>query len=250
MHAVRAYCVPLCYSGPSTPPQLGPPPTSRWGSSCNRTQHSRRLCLGEVRALSLNFANITHSSMHPHNQEVAAVAPQCAHAIPLHTGALHTPATGTPTHVNRTQPGRLPRLKPHTNTTYRSSQPHKSGQKQQLWLGRKGASRQQTLPSGPLKWFHHLFPKYHLLSSALHSIYVICAAGWLGETYEKEQQPQGTADDPSGMRIISWDPRIFHYRRFLSEGKGRGSPGRGGVYPAQQRGNVGIVCCEAFTALV
>lgn len=27
----------------------------------------------------------------------------------------------------------------------------------------------------------------------------------------------GTADDPSGMRIISWDPRIFHYRRFLSE---------------------------------
>lgn len=28
----------------------------------------------------------------------------------------------------------------------------------------------------------------------------------------KGQQPTGTADDPSGMRVISWDPRIFHYR--------------------------------------
>jgi hypothetical protein len=36
--------------------------------------------------------------------------------------------------------------------------------------------------------------------------------GWLGETYVKGQQPTGTADDPSGMRIISWDPRIMHYR--------------------------------------
>lgn len=45
------------------------------------------------------------------------------------------------------------------------------------------------------------------------------ATGWLGETYKPGQQPKGNAADPSGMKVISWDPRIFHYRRFLTDGE-------------------------------
>jgi hypothetical protein len=38
------------------------------------------------------------------------------------------------------------------------------------------------------------------------------AAGWLGETYG------GSSD--TGQHIVSWDPRIMHYRQFLSIGNG------------------------------
>ncbi|KAF6254960.1 hypothetical protein COO60DRAFT_261018 [Scenedesmus sp. NREL 46B-D3] len=38
--------------------------------------------------------------------------------------------------------------------------------------------------------------------------------GWLGETYKGAKD---AAADSSGMRVLSWDPRIMHYRRFLSE---------------------------------
>jgi len=63
----------------------------------------------------------------------------------------------------------------------------------------------------------------HLMTQALGGLLPgATLSGWLGETYTKGQQPMGTADDPSGMRIISWDPRIFHYRRFLSEGEAPG----------------------------
>eukprot|EP00879_Flechtneria_rotunda_P029787 GHRR01032236.1.p1 GENE.GHRR01032236.1~~GHRR01032236.1.p1 ORF type:complete len:160 (+),score=59.33 GHRR01032236.1:431-910(+) len=41
--------------------------------------------------------------------------------------------------------------------------------------------------------------------------------GWLGETYRPGDQPGGSAQDPSGLQAVSWDPRIFHYRRLLSE---------------------------------
>lgn len=41
--------------------------------------------------------------------------------------------------------------------------------------------------------------------------------GWLGETYSpRHSQPGGDAADPSGMRVLSWEPRIMHYRRFLT----------------------------------
>ena len=70
-------------------------------------------------------------------------------------------------------------------------------------------------------------------------------AGWLGETYEgganggNGENSNGGADgdaasksagadvrvarlgpaaDATGMHIISWSPRIMHYRRFLTEG--------------------------------
>eukprot|EP00877_Chromochloris_zofingiensis_P014720 jgi/Chrzof1/9501/Cz04g05150.t1 len=36
--------------------------------------------------------------------------------------------------------------------------------------------------------------------------------GWLGETY----QPASTSSDDSGMTVLSWNPRIFHYRKFLT----------------------------------
>jgi hypothetical protein len=39
-------------------------------------------------------------------------------------------------------------------------------------------------------------------------------AGWLGETYTGGKD---AAADRSGMHVLSWDPRIMHYRRFLSE---------------------------------
>lgn len=48
----------------------------------------------------------------------------------------------------------------------------------------------------------------------------ICVPGWLGETYEGGKVPGGSepnSDDPSGLRVLSWNPRIMHYRRFLSE---------------------------------
>lgn len=44
-------------------------------------------------------------------------------------------------------------------------------------------------------------------------------AGWLGETYQPGQQPAtGDPADPAGMRVVSWDPRIFHVRKFLTDG--------------------------------
>eukprot|EP00878_Enallax_costatus_P040156 GHUV01046158.1.p1 GENE.GHUV01046158.1~~GHUV01046158.1.p1 ORF type:complete len:377 (+),score=28.70 GHUV01046158.1:346-1476(+) len=44
--------------------------------------------------------------------------------------------------------------------------------------------------------------------------------GWLGETYVGGKHPDSTgssSDDPSGLQVLSWEPRIMHYRRFLSE---------------------------------
>lgn len=55
----------------------------------------------------------------------------------------------------------------------------------------------------------------HLLMSSQLGFH----AGWLGETYVNGQQPQGTADDPAGVHIVSWDPRIFHFRKFLTDGE-------------------------------
>lgn len=50
--------------------------------------------------------------------------------------------------------------------------------------------------------------------------HLIClSAGWLGETYTGGKHPSSTDsnDDPSGLRVLSWEPRIMHYRRFLTE---------------------------------
>ena len=37
--------------------------------------------------------------------------------------------------------------------------------------------------------------------------------GWLGETY-------GGSDQDRGQHIVSWEPRIMHFKKFLSYGKG------------------------------
>ncbi len=41
--------------------------------------------------------------------------------------------------------------------------------------------------------------------------------GWLGPTY-REGAPMGSGADASGMAIISWQPRIMLWRRFLTDG--------------------------------
>jgi hypothetical protein len=47
-----------------------------------------------------------------------------------------------------------------------------------------------------------------------------CTAGWLGETYGKGGVNSSVAaQDRPGMQILSWDPRIMLYRKFLSEGE-------------------------------
>lgn len=53
---------------------------------------------------------------------------------------------------------------------------------------------------------------------AYHHSYVPADAGWLGETYDTGA-PQNN-EGRIGMKVLSWEPRIFLYHNFLTDGMG------------------------------
>jgi hypothetical protein len=45
---------------------------------------------------------------------------------------------------------------------------------------------------------------------------MLYASGWLGETYTDE--PMG-GSRKGGMKVLSWEPRIFLFENFLTDGE-------------------------------